>query len=155
MPKTSSKNSSAEKIYNHPDRDLIIKKLCDDEPLADIAEWLEATYCEVNDRGLALPIRILADFQKNYLDFYTLMRTDLAAVKESKLTTTANTDALITKEIQGSSAYKTALERYANKELNIKEIVQRLCAAVEMRLEQVFNEIQIDPTNFKFDRIII
>jgi hypothetical protein len=142
--------SIVEKIYNHPDREEIISKLLMDEDPKTIAEWLNAKYCEVEDRNFQLPVRVIADFKKNNLDFYTIMKNDLGIVKHQQ-----DPQAAITSEIVGSSAYKKSLEKYVNSEININAMISGALAAVQSRTEQVFNELALDPSNFKFDRVLI
>jgi hypothetical protein len=45
----------------------------------------------------------------------------------------------------------------AGKELDIRQIITNLCVAIEMRLAQVFDEIQEDPRNIntRVDRLLI
>jgi hypothetical protein len=143
--------SIVEKIYNHPDREEIISKLLMDEDPKTIAEWLNAKYEDVESRQFQLPVRVIADFKKNNLDFYTIMKNDLAIVKQNKL----DPQLAITAEIQGTSAYKQALENYANSEVDVRKMISGVCAAAQLRTEQVFNDLQLDPSNFKFDRVLI
>jgi hypothetical protein len=141
--------SSAEKIWTHCDKDEILAKLLSDVPIPDIVEWLSAKYEDVKE--LQLPRRVLEDFKKNNLDFYHIMKTDLATMKSNKQITHSE----ITAEIQGTSAYKKALENYTNSEVDVRKLIHGIAAAAQLRTEQVFNELQLDPSNFKFDRMLV
>lgn len=143
--------SIVEKIWSHPDKDEILSKLLQDTDVKEIAEWLNAKYEDVESKQFQLPVRVIADFKKNNLDFYTIMKNDLATVRQNKV----DPQTAITAEIQGTSAYKKSLEAYANSEVDVKKMIAGALAAVQARTEQVFNELQLDPSNMKFDRVLI
>lgn len=143
--------SSSEKVYLHPDREEIVSKLLMDVDVKEIAEWLNAKYDDVESKDFQLPVRVIADFKKNNLDFYQVMKADLAAIKQNK----EDPQAAITASLNNNSAYKQALTNYTNSEVDVRKLIHGIAAAAQLRTEQVFNELQSDPSNFKFDRVLV
>lgn len=141
-----------EKVYKHPDRDEIISKLCADQPIKDISEWLAMKYDNTESREFMLTVRMLTEFKKNYLDFYNIMKDDLAAIKSSQSITNTSD---VSSGLQQNSAYQSALAKYANEEIDIKLSVKKMVSAIEMRAAQVFDEIQNDASNLRNDRVLI
>jgi hypothetical protein len=139
----------ASKILEHPDKDEIIAKLVAGVAVSDIHEWLESKYESVGEKKFALSAKIITTFQKDYLDFYNTIREDLMKTKQMSASDT------LTNEVQGSVAYKKALETYLNSEIDIKLMVKQALAAIEFRTAQVFDQIQEDPTNVRIDRTLI
>lgn len=143
--------SIAEKLLSHPDFQEILAKLINSVSPSDIAEGLNLRYQEVNDKKFQLSERMIREFQKNYLDFYLTMKNDLTAIQAPQTPTSATILATLNENI----AYKDALTKYANTEIDIKERIAQLCSIIEVRTEQVFNNMQEDVENMRNDRILI
>jgi len=139
------------KILEHPDKDEIITKLLTGVPASDIHEWLDAKYISVGEKKFALPDKVISAFQKDYLDIYSIIKDDVGKTKSNKLTAEEE----LKQEIQGSPLYHKTLEQYVDKELDIKVVVKRMVANVEIRAAQMFDQIQEDPRNIKADRTLI
>jgi hypothetical protein len=142
--------SLALKILEHPDKDEIITKLLSAVSVSDIHEWLESKYTNDGEKKFVLSSKVISTFQKDYLDIYNIIREDIAKTK-----TNLSSEEELKLEIQGSPVYHRALEQYANSEVDIKVIVKRVVAAIEVRASQVFDQIQEDPRNIKMDRTLI
>lgn len=140
----------AEIIIQHPDKDELIAKLLANVPPSEITEWLGAKYTLAAEKKFVISTRAITAFQKDYLDFYNIVREDIAKTK-SNLTAEQE----LQQEIQGSPKYHKVLEKYVNNEIDIKLIVRRCVAAVEMRVEQMYDLIQEDPRNIKMDRTLV
>lgn len=138
------------KILEHPDKDEIITKLLSNIPNADIHEWLEAKYTSVGEDKFVLSNKDITIFKKDYLDFYSKIQEDAGKTKSNL---TAQEELRL--EIQGSPLYHRSLEQYVNSEVDIKVIVKRMVASIELRAAQVFDQIQEDPRNIKMDRTLI
>lgn len=145
------KNNIAIQILSHPDKDEIISKLISGAPSADIHEWLEAKYTNDGEQKFVISTKSILLFQKDYLDFYTIIKEDLSKTKIQKM----SPEEELKMEIQGNPSYHKSLEQYLNSEVDIKIIAKRLAAAVEARAAQVFDLIQEDPRNIKMDRTLI
>jgi hypothetical protein len=148
MPK--NKENIAKRFLNHPDKDEIISKLLAGKPSADIAEWLKAKYNPITEKTFIFSEKYITSFKDEYLDFYTVMKQDLEKTK-SNITATEQ----MQMEIQGTPAYHKALEKYTDKEVDVKLIIKKLVVNAELRLSQMFDMMQEDPYNFKPDRTII
>lgn len=140
----------ASRIIQHPDKDEIIAKLLANVSNSDIAEWLSAKYDPIAEKKFILSEKSISIFQKEYLDFYTIMKDDLI---KSKANLTAPEQ--LQQEIQGTAGYHRALEKYAGTEVDVKSMLKKMVVNVEVRVSQMFDMIQEDPQNTKPDRTLI
>ena len=144
-----------EKIKNHPDRDEIISKLSIGITAKDIAEWLKLKYSSVGDAKFVISEKNLKAFEDNYLDIWNMFQEDLKKTKLSLKENQSLEDLELS--IQNNPSYQNRLLELAGKELDIKQIVTRLCLNIEFRIGQVFDQIQEDPRNIntRVDRLLI
>lgn len=142
------------KVLEHVDRDELIAKMILDIPSKDINEWLGFKYSSVSEKKLVLSEKAIKTFRENYLDIYALIRDDL---RKTKVAISANPEADLNLVIQGSSAYKAKALECMNSELDVRQMVQRLCTVIEIRFGQIFDEIMEDPRSIdtKVERIWI
>ena len=146
-----NKSNIAIKILEHPDKDEIISKLLSGTPVADIHEWLTSKYINEGEDKFVLSQKVISTFKKDYLDMYNAIRDDLTKTKTSQL----SPETQLGLEVQGSPTYRKTLEKYLDSELDIKILAKRSLAAMESRIEQIFDLIQEDPRNIKIDRTLI
>lgn len=139
-----SKQPTYKKILEHPDKDEIISKLVIGVSATDINDWLKAKYTNVSEAKFVLSEKIIKSFQDNYLDFYNDMTQDLANVKTAMATSTQDQLDLA---VKSNPAYKDALVKMANNELDIELIMARMITNVENRLAQIYDMIYEDPRN--------
>lgn len=144
-----SKNIAIQ-ILEHPDKDEVISKLLSGISIPDIHEWLEAKYTNVGESKFVLSNKTISTFQKDYLDFYSKVKEDA-----SKTKTNLTAEEELRLEVQGSPQYHKSLAQYVNSEIDVKVIVKKLVANMEIRAAQVFDQIQEDPRNVKMDRTLI
>lgn len=142
------------KIISHPDKDELISKLVIGISSKDIYDWLASKYVNPNEKKFILSEKSIKSFKDNYLDIYSLIQNDLAS---TKIAVANNNEDDLELSIRNLPAYKNILIKTANEELDIRTIVKKLCAAIELRFSQVFDEIQADPgtINTKIDRLLI
>lgn len=142
------------KIISHPDKDELISKLVIGISSKDIYDWLASKYVNPNEKKFILSEKSIKSFKDNYLDIYSLIQNDLA---NTKIAVVNNNEDDLELSIRNLPAYKNILIKTANEELDIRTIVKKLCAAIELRFSQVFDEIQNDPgtINTKIDRLLI
>ena len=140
------------KILEHPDKDEIIGKLVIGVSPIDINDWLKIKYTNVSEAKFVLSEKIIKSFKDNHLDFYNDMLQDLSS---TKLAVATNTQDQIELAVKGNPAYKDALLRVANNELNIEKTMAIMAINVETRMAQVFDTIMDDPRNIntKVDRL--
>jgi hypothetical protein len=142
------------KILEHPDKDEIISKLVIGQPINDIYDWLKSKYTNVNEAKFVISEKILKSFQNTYLDFYNDMQQDMSKTKTALANGSQNQLDL---SVKGNSAYKEAMIKTLDNEIDIRQMVARLAINIETRVSQVFDEIQEDPRNIntKVDRLLI
>jgi hypothetical protein len=140
------------KILDHPDKDEIISKLVIGISTTDVHDWLKAKYTNVSESKFVLSEKNIKSFKDNHLDFYNDMLQDLSKVQNAVVTSTQDQLELT---VKSNPAYKDALLKVANKELDIETIMARMAINVETRVSQVFDTIQEDPRNIntKVDRL--
>ena len=141
------------KILDHPDRDEVVSKLIIGISPTDIRDWLEAKYTNVSESKFVLSEKNIKSFKDNYLDFYNEMSQDLALTRAALATT--STSSQLNLVVKSNSAYKDALLKVANNELDIEKIMATMAINVETRMAQVFDEMMEDPRNIntKVDRL--
>lgn len=146
--------NALKKILEHPDKDEIIAKLVLDVSPKDINEWLASKYTNVSETKFVIAEKSIKIFKDNYLDIYSLIQEDMAKTKQAIATSTEEQLAL---SVQNNSTYRSKMMELASKEIDIRTMAARLCAAIETRLSQVFDEIQENPRdiNTKVDRLLI
>lgn len=140
------------KILEHPDKDEIISKLVIGIAPTDIHDWLKMKYTNVSEAKFVLSEKIIKSFSDNHLDFYNDMLQDLAATKTAIATSTQDQLQLA---VKSNPAYKDALLKVANNELDIERIMATMAINIETRMAQVFDEMMEDPRNIntKVDRL--
>lgn len=141
-------------IQSHPDSSEILSKMIIGISPKDIHEWLALKYSSPNEKKFVLSEKSIKTFQNNYLDIYEMVQADLAETKQALAK--GNTED-IEIAIKNSPKYKEILIETASKELDIRETIKRLTAAIELRLSQVFDYIQENPgdINTRIDRVLI
>jgi len=146
--------SALQKIISHPDKDEIIAKLILDISAKDINEWLSAKYTNVSEAKFVIAEKSIKTFKDNYLDVYTMIQED---IQKTKLAVSTNTMDDLELSIKSNPTYKSKMLELAGKEIDVRQMVARLCVAIETRLGQVFDEIQEDPRNInsRVDRVLI
>lgn len=144
--------NALKKILEHPDKDEIITKLVLDFPTKDIHEWLKGKYTSVGDAKFVIPEKNIKTFKDSYLDVYSMIRDDMAKTKQALATTT---EAELS--VQNNPTYQAKMNELASKELDVRQIVTRMCTVLEIRFGQLIDSIQDDPANIntKHERITL
>jgi hypothetical protein len=132
------------KILGHPDRDEVIAKLVIGIVPSDIHDWLKIKYTNVSEAKFVLSEKMLISFKNTYLDFYNDIQADMAATKIALVTNTTNQ---LTLAVKDNPAYKDALIKLANGELDVDQMMARMAVNVETRFAQLFDMLQEDPRN--------
>lgn len=142
------------KIMEHPDKDEIINKLIIGQSLSDIHDWLKSKYTNVSELKFVLSEKILKSFQDTYLNFYNDMLIDLSKTKTAVATNTSDDLELV---VKGNPAYKEALVKIANKELDLVAMLSTCAMNIETRMAQIYDLMQEDPNNIntRIDNVVI
>lgn len=146
------KQPAYKKILAHCDLDEIVSKLSIGISPQDVHEWLAAKY--PSEKQLVISEKSLKSFQDNYLDFYNAVRGDINNVQNSLAPESRDELALA---VQNNITYKELVEKAAHTELDFRQLIVRLGMALEVRMAQIFDEIQSDPRNIntKVDRLFL
>jgi len=149
-----SRNSITKKILEHPDREELINKLAIGISPNEINQFLKAKYSDISESKFVISENALKKFQSDYLDIYNFIQQDIS---KAKVATKTNAEDDLKLAVSSSPAYKDLVLKSANAELDIRQIVKGLCAAIETRFGQVFDEIQNDSRsiNTRVDRLLI
>lgn len=152
MTKESSlKKASLKKILESPDREEITSKLLMGRSPKDIHEWLKAKYTDLNDSSFILSEKLLKTYQDDYLDIVDTIQKDLVKTKSNIEIGTE-----LELAVKSNITYQNALQNLATTELDIKQIILKMVAAIETRTGQVFDKIQQDETgSIRNDRILM
>lgn len=143
------KNNPLRKILNHPEKDEIVSKLALGLSSKEVNQWLRDKYAE--QKSMVISEKSLDEFKEEFLDCYQQIQNDARALQTSTISVAEEASALV----QNNSAYRNKLQEYVNKEIDIKTIVKNMVVGIEARAQQVFDQIQEDPSNFKKDYVLI
>jgi hypothetical protein len=143
-----------QKIQNHPDKEEIISKLILDIPPKDIHEWLVAKYQSLHEKKFIIAESSIKTFKNNYLDVYNMIQEDISKTKQAIAN---STDDQLELAVKNNPTYKNMMMDLANKEIDIRSMIVKMCVGIETRLGQVFDQIQEDPRNIntRVDRVLI
>jgi hypothetical protein len=143
-----------QKILAHPDKDEIIAKLVLDISAKDINEWLSSKYSNVAEKKFIIGEKSIKVFKDTYLDVYSLIQEDIVKTRQAVATSTEDRLEL---SVRNNSTYRNKMMELAGKEIDVRQMIARLCIAIETRVAQVFDAIQEDPNNIntKIDRLMI
>jgi hypothetical protein len=145
--------NALKKILEHPDKDEIIAKLILDIPVKDIHDWMASKYVSVSEAKFVIAEKSIKTFKENYLDVYNMIQEDIQKTKQALSTNTIDELEL---SVRSNPTYRGKMLELAGKEIDVRQMVARLCVAIEMRVGQVFDEIQEDPRNIntRVDRML-
>jgi hypothetical protein len=148
------KQPTYKKIMDHPDKDEIISKLIIGISITDVSDWLKSKYSAASEKKFVIAAKTLTSFKDTYLDFYNDMLKDLNKIKSSP---TVSAQEEIELSVKGNSAYKDALVKIANKELDIETMLARMALNVETRVSQIYDIMQDNPNdiNTRVERLLI
>lgn len=148
------KTAGFKKILEHPDREEILSKLCLDYDLQEMHTWLKSKYSAASETKYVISVSSLQTFKDQYLDFYNIVREDMAKVKNANQ---VSTEEQLQLAVQGNSTYKKKIMEMANKEIDVRKMIATLCVVIEERVANVFDTIVEDPRNIntKIDRLLI
>lgn len=149
-----SKQPTYKKILEHPDKDEVISKLVIGISSTDIHDWLKAKYTNVSEAKFVLSEKIIKSFQDNYLDFYNDVMQDKANMKQA---ITTGTQDQLELAVKSNPAYKDAILKVANNEIDIDRIMANMAINIEARVAQIYDIVQDNPLdiNTKVERVLI
>jgi len=139
-------------IVDHPDSQEIFSKLLSGSSPKDVSQWLKIKYDGKDQTHLRITQKLLKEFvDSQYTDVYQQFQHDLAQVSKSGKDL-ANSD--LPSSLINNKTYMERLQETADKEFNILKTADDLMILMTQRLEQVFDAIQQDPTQFRGDKVL-
>lgn len=145
-------------ILNHPDKEDIISKLISGISAKDIHEELKSKYTLAKTKKFVLSENSLENFKNTNITLYQDLKADTAKLKilENTPKEEINIDHEIELSVKNNPTYRQKLEEMINTEVDIKLHAKKLLARLEMRVDQICESIQDDPTNIgKKDYVLI
>lgn len=145
--------TSLKKFLEHPDKDELISKLIEGVKPKELHDWLQGKYISEAEKRFILSEDLLSEFKDKHLDYYVIFRNDVLATKGQSTAI----DKAVSTSLNRNKKYREKLMEYAGKETNIKDTIRQLVNKIEMRVDQVFEQIQEnnDPDDFKDDHTLI
>jgi hypothetical protein len=138
-------------IKDHPNNKEIISKLLSGSDPKDVAQWLKIKYPEKDQKHLRLSQKLLKEFNDSqYTNYYEQFQEDLAS-----LTAPDKKDKELSYALTHIKPYRERMEELADKQLNSLATIEKNMGIVLTRFEQMYDMIQNDPTNAKFDNTFI
>jgi len=139
------------KVFGHPEREEIIKKLLNGESVKKVEAWLKRKH--PRKRRLQISYATLQKFRKEHLGVHGEVLDNLkTARKESD----SDSDALNARSIiSNSSAYQQKLDEIVSTELDANRKILEMLTLVSTRIEFYFNTLQTNNGSLKEDKMLI
>lgn len=131
--------SPRSKIIHHPDKEDIIEWLTSGVSVRDVEKRLKQRYPRKNQAHLRASASTIQGFKAKHLN---LKGKVLEGIKEQKQLAEKLVKMHSAQEaVEATSAYKKAIARAAEEELNANEQLFKVFRIVESRIENLFNDI--------------
>jgi hypothetical protein len=129
------------KILDHPDKNLIIRKLMNGEGVRKVAKWLQERH--PNDKTRHLSVPTLQTFRKDHLkiegEALEIIKT---AEKEKKVIRDDNREEKkISKEIKNLPSYQEKLKEAVGLHIDIRQQLANLHMLISSRIEDLFDKL--------------
>jgi len=139
-------------IKDHPDSKEILSKLLSGSSPKDVGQWLKIKYPNRNQSHLRLSQKLLKEFNDSqYTSYYDQFKEDLSALSNPN----KKDDKELSFALTNIKPYRIRMEELADKELNTLVTVEKNMGIVLTRIEQMYDLIQNNPTDFKLDHTFI
>lgn len=126
------------KVFKHPEKEEIIKKLLNGESVKQIEAWLKKKHPK--KRGLWISYATLQKFRKDHLHLEGEVLDNIKAAKKDQDTTSKEMAARAI--ISSSSAYQQKINEIASNELDGNRKILEMVTLIGSRIEYYFNMIQ-------------
>jgi len=138
------------KVFTHPEREDIIKKLLNGESVKGVESWLKKKH--PRKKRLQISYATLQKFRKEHLGVHGEVLENLKAAKkeQDEASDTLNARAIIAQ----SSAYQKKLDEIVTTELDANRKILEMLTLVSSRVEHYFNTVEVNP-DLKSDKMLI
>ena len=149
IPQVTTKN----KIFAHPDRDIIIKMIGDGKSDREVEQFLKNKYPAAHHEHLRCTSRTVYNFRQEFMSNGKLSKV---AIAESNVPQWAKRNREITAELSKNSAYQEAIAKIAEEELNTKKELIQVMVLLKKRMEVYYNSLSAsDKPDEKSERILL
>lgn len=136
-------------ILTHPEKDFIISELVSGKTPKEINQYLKVKYTKPEQKHLVLSANILKEFIDKHINIYNQLEKDLQDQQSGQLNTKVPASLLSNK------TYQERLVELAGQEIDVIKSLERIVIMLEQRLEQVFDKMQINPSDTGNDDYIL
>lgn len=126
------------KVFKHPEKEEIIKRLLNGESVKNLESWLKKKHPK--KRGLWISYATLQKFRKDHLHLEGEVLDNIKAARRDQDLESKELEAKAI--IAGSSAYQQKLNEIVSKELDANRKILEMMTLVGSRLEYYFNMLQ-------------
>lgn len=126
------------KVFKHPEKEEIIKKLLNGESVKQIEAWLKKKHPK--KRGLWISYATLQKFRKDHLHLDGEILDNIKAARKDQDLTSKELEARAI--IASSSAYQQKINEIVSNELDANRKILEMMVLVGSRLEYYFNMLQ-------------
>lgn len=137
-------------IVDHPDYETIVSKIVTGIPPKDINHWLRLKYPNKEQKHLQVSVRLLQEFVNKHANLMGDLRQEIVAIKHGE-----KIDKKLAASLLNNKDVRTRLAEDLQIEVDIKKTIKELIQIAYVRMEQVFDTIQQNPTNFKGDYVLV
>lgn len=127
--------SDQNKVFKHPEKEEIIKKLLNGESVKNLEAWLKKKHPK--KRGLWISYATLQKFRKEHLHLDGEVLDNIKAARKEQDLTSRDLEARAI--IASSSAYQQKLNEIVSTELDANRKILEMMTLVSSRLEYYFN----------------
>lgn len=135
------------KILDHPEKQLIISKLCSGDSPKSIAIYLKNKYSKPDENHLRIGISLLEEFVNKYGAKYGFIKTIAKEDISSKL------DKEIAQSLLNNQEWRDRVASVTDEEINLRQKLGKILTILEVRAEQLFDKIQENPGDVKKDYV--
>jgi len=137
-PSTTPKATVKNKVLKHIDRDLIIEWLSEGKTPNWISDTLTDKYPGGHNQHNRIGMRVIYDFKNQFMPSGKLSRLSL---EEATIPQWAKKNSDIKTELLKNSAYRNAITKLGEEELNVKRELIQLMYLVKDRMQFYFDKL--------------
>jgi hypothetical protein len=139
------------KVFGHPEREDIIKKLLNGESVKSIEAWLKKRH--PRKKRLQISYATIQKFRKNHLGLEGEVLEDLKAARREKDDLSEKLDAKAI--LASSSAYQQKLNEIASNELDGNRKILEMLTLISSRVEHYFNMVSTGSSDLRDDKMLM
>lgn len=140
-------------ILEHPLSKEILSKLLSGTSPKDINQWLRLKYPEKDQSHLRLPQKLLKDFKNSqFTDYLPQFQQDLAEMESNR---GSDNPKYISAALTNIKPYRERMKELADIRFDALLTLEKNVGIILTRFEQMYDLMQQNPTDIKFDNTLI